>query len=105
MVMRTQRFFCAFAAALLGCSAAFAQLPTTQLTSVFPPGGKQGTTVEVTIAGNDIDDVEQLIFNHAGLKATQKMSPATALEPARPIANQFTITISGDVPPGIYEVR
>src|SRR5436305_10900927 len=96
---------------LLACAAlcmpapALAQLPATQLTSVFPPGGKQGTAVEVTIAGNDIDDVEKLIFNHAGLKATPKMSPATALEPARSIVNEFTVTISDDVAPGIYEVR
>jgi hypothetical protein len=96
---------CFVALAVLLPLAAYAQLPTTQLTSVFPPGGKQGTTIDVTIAGNDIDDVEKLIFNHAGLKATPKMSPATPLEPARPIANQFTVTIASDVPPGIYEVR
>ena len=31
----------------------FAQLPTAQLTSVFPPGGPRGATVELTIAGSD----------------------------------------------------
>src|SRR4051794_28778553 len=103
--MPTLRLICAIAAALLVASAALAQLPTTQLTSVFPPGGKQDTTVDVTIAGNDIDDVEKLLFNHPGLKAMPKMSPSTPLEPARPVVNQFTITIAGDVPPGIYEVR
>lgn len=41
--------------AILGCclalvaSTTFAQLPAPQLTSVFPPGGKQGATVDVTL--------------------------------------------------------
>ncbi len=59
---------------------AWAQLPTAQLTSVFPPGGKQGTTVEVTIAGTDLDDSDKLVFNHPGLVAQPKMSPTTEFE-------------------------
>src|SRR5205807_10450935 len=82
-----------------------AQLPVTQLTSILPPGGKQGSAVEVTIAGADMDDVEKLVLNQAGLTATPKMTAATALEPARPIPNQFVVTIGKDVPPGIYEAR
>jgi hypothetical protein len=99
---------CAVVAAVATFSTALiarGQLPTTQLTSVFPPGGKQGTTVEVAIAGADMDDVEQLLFSHAGLKSTPKMTSATPLEPARPVANQFTVAIAADVPPGVYEVR
>lgn len=85
---------------------AWAQLPTAQLTSVFPPGGKQGTTVEVTIAGTDLDDSDKLVFNHPGLVAQPKMAPTTELEKtARPMANQFSVQIAGDVPPGIYEAR
>lgn len=84
----------------------WAQLPTAQLTSVFPPGGKQGTTVEVTIAGTDLDDSDKLVFNHPGLVAQPKMSPTTELEKtARPMANQFSVQIAGDVPPGTYEAR
>ena len=33
------------------------------------------------------------------------MTAATELEPTRPVPNQFTVTIAGDVPPGMYEVR
>src|SRR5436189_2950954 len=95
-------FSCAVA---LTVASAYAQLPTTQLTSVFPPGGKQGTSVEVTIAGADMDDCSRLLFSHSGITATAKMTTATALEPARPIANQFSMTIGGGVPPGVYEVR
>src|SRR6266699_1031189 len=106
MRLRFAAFISRWAAlALLLPLTALAQLPTTQLTSVFPPGGKQGTAVEVTIAGADTDDVEKLVFNHAGLKAAPKTTAATSLEPARPVANQFIVTIASDVPPGIYEVR
>ncbi len=95
----------AFFVAVAFSHPAFAQLPTTQLTSIFPAGGKLGTTVEVTIAGADLDDCSQLKFNHSGIAAEAKMIAATALEPARPIPNQFMVKIAADVPPGIYEAR
>ncbi|MBW8885521.1 MAG: hypothetical protein JF612_12275, partial [Planctomycetia bacterium] len=84
---------------------AYAQLPTTQLTSIFPSGGKQGASVEVTVAGADLDDCSQLKFNHSGITAEAKMAAATPLEPARFVPNQFVVKIAGDVPAGIYEAR
>ena len=85
---------------------ALAQLPTAQLSNVFPLGGKQGVTVEVTVAGTDLDDADKLVFNHPGIAAQPKMNPVSDLEKtARPMANQFVVTIAGDVPPGIYEAR
>ena len=85
---------------------AWAQLPSAQLTSVFPPGGKVGTAIEVTIAGTDLDDADKLVFNHPGVTAQPKMSAATELEKTpKPMANLFTVNIAGDVPPGIYEAR
>ena len=48
---------------------ATAQLPTARLFSVFPSGGKQGTTVEITITGGDLEEVNQLYFDHPGIKA------------------------------------
>ena len=104
--MKHGRFLPAFlGAALCVSAAAFAQLPTTQLTSVFPAGGQQGKTVDVTIAGAELDDCTQLLFSHRGITASAKMTPATALEPARPIANQFQVAVGAEVPPGVYEVR
>src|SRR5437879_494556 len=103
--MKHGRFLSAILCAVMATASAFAQLPVTQLTSIFPPGGKQGSAVEVTIAGADMDDVEKLVLNHAGLGAAAKMTGATALEPARPVPNQFVVTIAKDVPPGSYEVR
>jgi len=104
--MKHGRFQLAFlCAALCANVTAFAQLPTTQLTSVFPAGGQSGKTVDVAIAGAELDDCTQLLFSHRGITAAAKMTPATALEPARPIANQFQVAVGAEVPAGVYEVR
>lgn len=95
----------AFSCCALFVSSASGQLPKTQLTSVFPPGGQAGTTVEVVVAGTDIERLTQLTFSHPGLKASPKMGAATEFEPAQPVNGQFVVEIAGDVPPGVYEVR
>src|SRR4029453_19193406 len=109
--MKHGRFLRLLARALMLCAALipaaplFAQLPVTQLTSIFPPGGKPGTAVEVTLGGNDLEDVERLAFSPPSITAAAKMSTPTEFEKTpKPVANQFTETIAGDVPPGGYEV-
>ena len=84
---------------------AWGQLPKTQLTSVFPPGGKAGSTVDVAVAGSDIERLSQLVFSHPGIKATAKMGAASEFEPAQPINGQFVVEIAADVPVGTYEAR
>lgn len=69
-----------------------AQLPQTKLATIFPPGGKQGATVEVALTGADQDDATQLLFSHAGI--TSKLAE-----------QKFSVTIGADVPPGLYDVR
>lgn len=83
----------------------WAQLPSTQFSSIFPPGGKFGTTVDVQVSGADQIDLTQLVFSHAGIKATQKTSKPNEFLPEAPVQGQFSVTIAGDVPPGIYEAR
>ncbi|MBI1901904.1 MAG: pre-peptidase C-terminal domain-containing protein [Planctomycetia bacterium] len=96
----------ATAVVFLGSSASFAQLPTARLSSLSPPGAKAGTTVEVTIAGQDLDLASQLLFTHGGIKAAQKMRDPNAFEKGpQPVPNVFTVTVAGDVPPGKYEAR
>jgi hypothetical protein len=91
-------------AGLAAATTAWAQLPATQLASIFPPGGKPGTSVEVTITGSDLDEVDQLTFSHGGITAAAKMTTPTELErTARPVPGQFTVTIAGNVSPGVYE--
>ena len=97
-------------AALLSCFSsnyAVAQLPVTQLFALSPPGGQVGSTIDVTIsAGADLDGVKSLYFSQPGISAVQKMSPPKLPQlPPEPIANQFSVTIPADVPPGVYDVR
>jgi hypothetical protein len=81
-------------------------LPVAQLTSIFPFGGKPSSTLEVTLGGADLDELTELHFSHPGITAKPKMGPS--MIPGRgeePVANQFVVTIVGDVPRGMYEAR
>src|SRR5947207_86836 len=73
-------------------SGALAQLPGTQLTTVFPPGGKQGTSVDVKITGVDLDELERLFFSHPGLTAAPKVpAPTEADKTPKPLPNEFVV--------------
>src|SRR5690348_7851310 len=94
------------AAAVLPVGSALAQLPTATLYAIYPPGAKQGTSVDVTVTGANLDDGERLVFSHPGITAQPKMSAVDDFHPApTKMADQFTIAIGADVPPGIYEAR
>jgi hypothetical protein len=92
-----------FAASLLMTSAAKAQsvcLPAPRLLTTMPMGGQVGTRVEVTIAGDNLEDIENLIFSHAGITATPTLDKS-----GKPTPNKFTITIANNCPTGIHEAR
>ncbi|MDA1229838.1 MAG: hypothetical protein O2856_03605 [Planctomycetota bacterium] len=79
----------------------FAQLPQTRITSVFPPGGQQGTAVDVTVGGGtDLDELDQMVFVHPGITAVPKVDAN-----GNAVANTFSVTVASDVPPGLYDVR
>lgn len=85
---------------------AFGQLPTAQLLSVFPAGGRQGAPVEVEIAGADLEGVDRLDFSHPGIKAEPKRAaPILAGLPGEAVPNRFVVSVAADVPPGLYDVR
>src|SRR3954462_7364076 len=92
---------------LLLANASFAQsLPAARLFSVFPPGAKQGTSVEVTIAGLDLEGATKLHFSTPGITAAPKMAPPALGETGeQPVAGQFTVTIAADARPGLCELR
>lgn len=97
--------FVAFAFFLL-CQVAQAQLPATRLGSVFPAGASLGKSVEVTITGTDLDDVDQIVFSHPGITAKQKTSePGPFDKGPQPVVNQFLVTVAANVPVGQYESR
>ncbi len=83
-----------------------AGLPVARLFSVNPAGGKQGSAVEVTIAGADLEGVTKLHFSDPGITATQKTVPPGLGETGpQGVSGQFTITIGPEAKPGICEVR
>ncbi len=82
---------------------AWGQLPRTRLTSVTPPVGQVGVTVEVTVAGADIDEVGVMSFSHAGITALQKTTESGGKK--TPVANTFVVTIAKNVPAGLYDAR
>jgi hypothetical protein len=70
-----------------------ADLPTVRFDRLIPLGGAAGSTVDLEIAGADLEGVESLLFDHPGLKATFVKE------------RRFRLTIAADVPPGTYDVR
>src|SRR4051794_36299100 len=73
-----------------------AQLPVYRLQTVFPPGGRAGTSVDVTVAGTDLDETRQLLFSTTNLVASLKTNSS---------GDKFVVTIGSNTPPGRYEVR
>jgi hypothetical protein len=93
-------------ACIVPSSYTLAELPVARLYSVFPSGARQGSTIDVTITGDDLEKVSQLQFSIPGINAVQKTQPpALGQEGPQPVANQFTLTLAADAPLGICEVR
>ncbi len=73
-----------------------AELPVARLHSLFPPGGQQGTSLQVTAEGADLDDPSSLRFNIPGLSTVANATNGPGV---------FTVSISSNTPPGVYEAR
>src|SRR6516164_8684802 len=78
---------------LLVTAPARADLPAVRFDRLTPLGGAAGTTVDLEIAGADLEGVESLLFDHPGLKAEFVKE------------RHFRLSIAADVPPGTYDVR
>jgi hypothetical protein len=62
--------------------------------------------MDVAVAGANLDDGEKLVFSHPGITSQPKMSAVDDFHPTpAKVADQFTLAIAADVPPGIYEMR
>jgi len=77
-----------------------AELPVARLQTVFPFGGQAGTTLEVAVEGVDLDDAAALHFSVPGIASEPKSSAG-----ANAAAATFSVTISSNVLPGLYETR
>jgi hypothetical protein len=84
---------------------ASAQLPSPHLRSIHPGGAKAGTTLDVSIAGSELDEISGLLFSHPGLSAKQVIVPANEFQPEGLDPFRFRLTVANEVPPGHYEVH
>ncbi len=85
-------------------------LPQPRLMTVSPPGGKVGTTVEVSFTGTDLEVPEKLLFSHAGIRAEPIEPPAPPANPQKPAppkppVTRFKVTIDPSTPLGLHDVR
>jgi hypothetical protein len=82
--------------------------PVPRLLGVNPPGGKAGTSFEIVLSGQDIEEAEALHFSVPGVKA-EVIDPGAAVssDPKKPVATaaKFKITIPANTPPGIHDLR
>ncbi len=75
-------------------------LPAPRLLTTMPMGGTAGTQVEITISGENLDDIDGLVFSDPRLTATRKLDAA-----GLPVPNQYIVSIAADCPVGVYETR
>lgn len=75
-------------------------LPAPRLLTTMPMGGKAGTQFEITISGENLDELGELAFSDRRITAAQKLDAAGQPEP-----NKYVITIPADCPVGLYEAR
>lgn len=91
-------------ALLLGwASAAWSQsvgLPAPRLLTTMPMGGKVGSTFEVVLTGEHLEDAEELLFSDSRISAKPKLDAAGV-----PIANRYAVSIAPGCPVGLYEAR
>jgi len=75
-------------------------LPAPRLLTVFPMGVQAGTSIEVTIAGDNIDEDPKLVFSTPKLSAEPKRD-----EKGGVVKNQFVVQAAADAPQGLHEAR
>lgn len=74
---------CVFAAQLAVCSTAFAQAP--KISTLFPIGGKAGTTVEVEVRGSGLAGAERVFVSGRGVTGTVQPGGVKADETFKPL--------------------
>ncbi|MCB1086831.1 MAG: pre-peptidase C-terminal domain-containing protein [Verrucomicrobiae bacterium] len=98
--------FGAILAAALSPSLSEAQLPSSELHTIYPPVAAAGETVEVSLTGANLEELKGLQFSDARIKGEPVMLPASEFRkfPAQD-GTKFKVTVPADIPPGIIEVR
>lgn len=75
-------------------------LPAPRLLTTTPMGGKVGTTFEVAITGEHLEDAGDLLFSDSRITAKRKLDAG-----GKPVADRYAVTIASDCPAGLYEAR
>jgi hypothetical protein len=75
-------------------------LPLPRLITMTPMGGQAGTTVDVTITGQNLEDVTALLFSTPKITA----KPVIGAD-GTPSESRFTIAIAPDAPVGVHDAR
>lgn len=75
-------------------------LPAPRLLTTTPMGGKAGTQVEITITGEHLEDLDEMVFSDPRITAVPKRDESGKLVP-----NKYVVTIAEDCPVGVYEAR
>jgi len=70
-------------------------LPLPRLLTLMPMGGQAGTSVDVAITGENIEDVTELTFS----------TPKITAKPVANAASHFVVSIAADTPVGVYDAR
>ena len=112
--MRRTRFVFSFSFAFLLPALAVAQqqpgapMPAPRLLSVMPAGARAGSTVEITLIGQDIEEAEALFCSQPGVQAELiDKGTAAGTDPKKPvpITVRFKVTVPPDTPLGIHDLR
>lgn len=82
-------------AVLLTAPIARSDLPSPRFDRLVPLGTAAGSTLEIEVAGPDLDGPLALLADHPGITATPV--------PDKP--NRFLLTVAADVPEGTYDLR
>src|SRR5262245_2380494 len=87
---------CLLAACSFSATSLFAQavcLPAPRLLTTMPMGGKAGTEVEITIGGESLEDVGDLLFSDPKITAAKKLDAG-----GKPVPNVYVVKIAADCP-------
>lgn len=75
-------------------------LPLPRLLTVMPMGGQVGTTVEVTITGESLEEIRELQFSTPKITA----KPVVGTD-GKVVENKFSVSIAADAPVGVHDAR
>lgn len=78
-------------------------LPQPRLLIVMPTGAKAGSTTEVTVTGQDLDDAQGLYFSHAGFTTEVLEAPKAGKQGIA--SARFKVTVPQDAPLGHHDIR